>query len=155
MHFELLCGPLIRNRQIQSKDNMDTEFTYIDRCKIYKKDMWRMSFVFQTISDEIKKANEKKQGYVTIGDTKIAIEGMEAVEKTWDVVRILEDRIRAASRLLSTTLPTDVHFLDLDYPAEVKRIQEERDWKAKREEDYQKQRLLDENKAKKKAKKKK
>ena len=133
---------------------MDTEFTYIDRHKIYKKDMWRMHWVFQAIRDEAKKAKEKNQGYVTIGDTKVALEGIESLEKAWDVVTILEDRIRAASRLLSTTLPTDVHFLDLDADAEAKRIQGEKEWRAQRDADYEKQRLLDEKKDKKKAKKK-
>jgi len=133
---------------------MDTEFTYIDRHKIYKKDMWRMGFVFETIRGEVKKAKEKNQGYITIGDAKVALEGIEAIEKVWDVVTILEDRIKAASRLLSTNLPTDVYFLDLDVDAEAKRLQEEKEWRAKRDEDYEKQRLLDEKKDKKKAKKK-
>lgn len=116
---------------------MDKEFTYKDRVTFYKKDMWRSNLVFQTILEELAAAKEAGKDSLRIGNREIKLECIDGFVKCWQVQTILEDRMRAAARILNN-LPNDIFHLDLDEDAEAKRIAEEKLWRKQRDEDYEK-----------------
>ena len=117
---------------------MDEAFTYKDRLTFYKKDMWRSNIVIQTLIEELKAAKDAGKYHLRIGNREIKIEALESLIKCQEVQNILHDRIRAAAALLNMPSPNDIFFLDLDADAESKRISEEKQWRMKREEEYEK-----------------
>jgi hypothetical protein len=117
---------------------MDEAFTYKDRLTFYKKDMWRSNIVIQTLIEELKAAKDAGKDHLRIGNREIKIEALESLIKCQEVQNILHDRIRAAAALLNMPNPNDIFFLDLDADAESKRISEEKQWRMKREEEYEK-----------------
>ena len=117
---------------------MDEAFTYKDRVTFYKKDMWRSNIVIQTLIEELKAAKDAGKDHLRIGNREIKIEAFESLIKCLEVQNILHDRIRAAAALLNMPNPNDIYFLDLDADAESKRISEEKQWRMKREEEYEK-----------------